>query len=217
MAYHETSLFQNRIEAGELLAEKLARYKNDPGIVLAVPRGGVPVAYPIALKWGFPMELILTKKISHPGHKEYAIGAASLTDYFIHPQHKVSEEYIQQELTRIRARLKEMQKIFLQADTPADLRGKTVIIVDDGIATGHTIAATIQLLRQQHPQKIIVAVPVAPSASVRQLAKEVDEVITLQTPHDFYGVGAYYKDFTQVSDAEVLHYLDLLKTMRKAG
>src|SRR4026209_2813919 len=99
-------MFRNRIEAGKMLAEKLKKYKNDPGVVLAVPRGGVPVAYVVARELGFPIEVILTKKIGHPMHKEYAIGAASLTDYFVIPHENVSQEYIQQELLRIRSRLK---------------------------------------------------------------------------------------------------------------
>src|SRR6188474_514256 len=130
-------MFRDRIEAGILLAKKLKKYKNDKGIVLAVPRGGVPVAYAVARELNFPIELVLTKKIGHPGNKEYAIGAASLSDYFIVPHEEVSEEYIQKELLDIRRRLKEMHRKFMGDREPESLEGKTIIVIDDGIATGN--------------------------------------------------------------------------------
>ena len=111
-------MFFDRIHAGELLAAELKKYKNDPGIVLAVPRGGVPVAYAVAKELGFPIEVILTKKIGHPFNKEYAIGAASLSDYFIIPHENVTEEYIQHELKRVRSRLKEMYSRFMGDKNP---------------------------------------------------------------------------------------------------
>lgn len=210
-------MFQNRIEAGLLLAAKLRKYKNDPGIVLAVPRGGVPVAYAVAKELGFPIEVILTKKIGHPMNKEYAIGAASLTDYFILPHENISEEYIQQEVEKIRTRLKEMYKIFMGDREPENLKGKTAIVIDDGIATGNTLMGTINVLRKSKPGKIVIAVPVASKSAVNKLSSEVDEVIALLIPEEFYGVGAFYEDFEQVSDEEVMLYLDKLRELRKAG
>ena len=210
-------MFQNRIEAGLLLAAKLRKYKNDPGIVLAVPRGGVPVAYAVAKELGFPIEVILTKKIGHPMNKEYAIGAASLTDYFIIPHENVSEEYIQQEVERIRTRLKEMYKIFMGDREPESLEGKTVIVIDDGIATGNTLMGTVNVLRKSKPGKIIIGVPVASKSAIQKLSKEVDEVVAVLIPEEFYGVGAFYEDFEQVSDEEVNFYLDKLRELRKAG
>lgn len=210
-------MFRNRIEAGKMLAEKLKKYKNESGIVLAVPRGGVPVAYAIARELGFPIEVILTKKISHPMHKEYAIGAASLTDYFVIPHENVSEEYIQQELLRIRSRLKEMYIRFMGDREPEDLKGKTVIVIDDGIATGNTLLGTINVLRKSNPAKIVIGVPVASQSAVQKLSEEVDEVVAILIPDVFYGVGAFYEDFEQVSDEEVMFYLDKLRELRKAG
>jgi putative phosphoribosyl transferase len=209
-------MFQNRIEAGLLLAAKLRKYKNDPGIVLAVPRGGVPVAYAVAKELGFPIEVILTKKIGHPMNKEYAIGAASLTDYFIVPDENISEEYIQQEVERIRSRLKEMYKIFMGDMEPESLEGKTVIVIDDGIATGNTLMGTVNVLRKSKPGKIIIGVPVASKSAIQKLSKEVDEVVAVLIPEEFYGVGAFYEDFEQVSDEEVNFYLDKLRELRKA-
>ena len=210
-------MFRDRAHAGLLLAAKLRQYKNDTGIVLAIPRGGVPVAYAVAKELGFPIEVILTKKIGHPVNKEYAIGAASLTDYFIIPHENVSEEYIQQELKDIRARLKEMYKSFMGDQQPEKLEGKTVIVIDDGIATGNTILGTIQVLQKSKPGKIIIAVPVASQSAVQKLSKVADEVITVVTPEVFYGVGAFYEDFEQVSDEEVMFYLEKLRKWRKAG
>jgi predicted phosphoribosyltransferase len=203
--------FINRIEAGKQLAGRLKKYKNDPVILLAVPRGGVPVAYAVAKETGLPLELILTKKIGHPGNKEYAIGAASLTDYFIIPHENVSQDYIKKEVERIRLRLKEMYVNFKSTLDFGSLYGKTVIIIDDGVATGNTLLATVKLIRKSNPAKIVIAVPVASESAVQKLAEEADEVITLFVPAVFYGVGAFYDNFEQVSDEEVLFYLNQLK------
>jgi len=183
-------MFRDRIEAGLLLAEKLRKYKNDPGVVLAVPRGGVPVAYAVAKELGFPLEVILTKKIGHPMNKEYAIGAASLTDHFIIPHENVTDEYIQQELKRVRSRLKEMYVRFMGNKEPENLEGKTVIVIDDGIATGNTLMGTVNVLRKSNPGKIIIGVPVASRDAFDKLSKEVDEVVAVLEPEQFYGVGA---------------------------
>jgi predicted phosphoribosyltransferase len=210
-------MFRDRIEAGELLAAKLKKYKNTSGVVLAVPRGGVPVAYAVAKELGFPIEVVLTKKIGHPMNKEYAIGAASLTDYFVMPHENVSEKYIQEELKLIHANLKRMYAHFMGDKEPVNIQGKTVIVVDDGIATGNTLLGTIHVLRKSKPGKIVIGVPVASKSAVEKLYAEVDEVVAVMVPEKFYGVGAFYEDFEQVSDEEVLFYLDKLRELRKAG
>ena len=210
-------MFKDRIEAGVLLAAKLKKYRNDTGVILAVPRGGVPVAYAVARELGFPIDVVLTKKVGHHMNKEYAIGAASLTDYFIIPHEKVSEQYIEQELKNIRIRLREMYKRFMGDKEPEKLEGKTVIVIDDGIATGNTILGTVHVLRKSNPRKIIIGVPVASDSAVRKLSKEVDEIVTVLIPEEFYGVGAFYEDFEEVSDEEVMFYLDRLRELRKAG
>ncbi|HJS54963.1 MAG TPA: phosphoribosyltransferase family protein [Chitinophagaceae bacterium] len=210
-------MFRDRIEAGILLAAKLKKYKNDKGIVLAVPRGGVPVAYAVAMELNFPIELVLTKKIGHPANKEYAIGAASLYDYFIVPHEEVSEEYIQKELSEIRSRLKEMHRKFMGDREPEALEGKTIIVIDDGIATGNTLLGSVKVLRKSKPGKIVIAVPVASESAVERLSEEVDEVVTILIPEVFYGVGAFYEDFREVTDEEVSFYLDKLRELRQAG
>lgn len=208
-------MFQDRIEAGFQLAAKLKKYKDKQGVVLAVPRGGVPVAYVVAKELGLPMEVVLTKKIGHPLNKEYAIGAASLNDYFIIPHENVSEAYIQEELQKVRIRLKEMNTLFMGKNENEKLEGNTLLVIDDGIATGNTILGTVNLLRKRKPAKIIIAVPVASINAVEKLSREVDEVIAVFIPDEFYGVGAFYNDFGQVGDEEVLFYLDKLKQHRK--
>lgn len=210
-------MFQNREEAGLLLANKLKKFKNKEGVILAVPRGGVPVAYEVAKELGLPLEVIMTKKIGHPGNKEYAIGAASLTDYFVIPHDNVSEEYVETEVKIIRNRLKEMYRKFMGDREPENLKGKTVIVIDDGIATGNTLLGTINVLRKSNPLSIIIAVPVASVAAIEKLSKEADEMVVVLIPEKFYGVGSFYEDFEQVSDEEVIFYLDKLKVLRKAG
>ena len=179
-------MFRDRIEAGLLLAAKLKKYKNDAGVVLAVPRGGVPVAYSVAMELGLP-------------HAD------------------VSDQYVGRELEHIRARLREMYKRFMGDKEPESLEGKTVIVIDDGIATGNTILGTVNVLRKSKPAKIVIGVPVASQSAVQKLSKEVDEVVAVLIPDEFYGVGAFYEDFDQVSDEEVMFYLDKLRELRKAG
>jgi putative phosphoribosyl transferase len=208
-------MFRNRTEAGLLLASKLKKYQYDPGVILAVPRGGVPVAYMVAKELGFPLEVILTKKIGHPMNPEYAIGAASLTDYFVVPHDDVSQDYIDNEVVKIRKKLKEMYIKFMGDKTPENLKGKTVIVIDDGVATGNTLLSTIDVIRKSDPSKIVIAVPVAPETAVSKLSKAVDDVVVVMVPESFYGVGSFYEDFEQVSDEEVAYYLNKLRELKK--
>jgi predicted phosphoribosyltransferase len=201
-------MFIDRFDAGEQLAEKLIKFRNVPGVVLAVPRGGVPVGFIIARQLGLPIDLILTKKIGHPLNKEFAIGAANLTDHFIVERDDISPEYIEQELIRIRMNLKDMYKRYMGEMPPQNLEGKTVIVVDDGIATGNTILGTVNLLRKSKPAKIVVAAPVASLSAVEKLKKEIDEVVVVLIPEYFSGVGAFYENFDQVEDDEVMWCLD---------
>ena len=200
--------FIDRLDAGEQLADKLNKYKNTPGIVLAIPRGGVPVGYVVARNLGLPLDLLLTKKIGHPSNKEYAIGAVSLTDRYVVPHNDVSQAYIEEETERVRARLLEMQQKFREGRPLTALKGQILIIVDDGIATGNTLMAAIGMLRRQEPARIVVAVPVAPRDSIQRLREVADEVVCVHIPGDFYGVGSFYDNFDQVSDETVLEFID---------
>ena len=200
-------MFHDRKEAALLLVTKLKKYKNEDCIVLGIPRGGVPVAYIIAKELNLPLDIVLTRKIGHPMNKEYAIGAASIDDYFIEEEEYVTDEYIKEIVKLVQDRLKEMQVKFKGSSENLELKGKTVIIVDDGIATGNTIIAAIRLLRKSIPNKIIVAVPVSSSSAIERISKEADEVISILVPYDFHGVGQFYESFETVRDEEVKKYL----------
>lgn len=204
-------MFHNRSEAGTLLAEKLRKYQGMPGVLLAVPRGGVPVAYEVATKLNLPLDIVLIKKLGHPLNKEYAIGAVGLHDIFISPGTDVSELYIQDQALKIRSRLLVMKKLFMEGKEPENIAGKTIIIIDDGVATGNTLLATIRILRKSQPAKIIVAAPVISKKAAEILSTEADEVIAVMIPETFYGVGLFYNDFSQVTDEEVVECLEKLK------
>ena len=210
-------MYYDRLDAGLILAKALEKYRNDPGVVLAVPRGGVPVAFVVARELGFPLDILLTKKIGHPVNSEYAIGAISLTDKFIVPHEDVSQEYIDAETARIRTRLREMYTKFKGDKEPEPLDNKTVIIIDDGIATGNTLLSTINMLRKSNPAKIVIAVPVASESSIEKLSTLVDDIVCPLVPETFFGVGAFYRNFNQVSDAEVMEYMDKFRELKKAG
>lgn len=201
-------MFHDRLEAGLLLVKKLRKYKGENCVILGVPRGGIPVAYIIATELDLPLDIVLSRKIGHPMNKEYAIGAASLNNYFIEEEEYVSNEYIKEEVQTVQKRLNEMKLKFKGDKVDIELEGKTVIIVDDGIATGNTLLAAIRLLRKSKPDKIIVAVPVASNSAVEKISKEADEVITIIVPYDFHGVGQFYESFDTVNDDEVTEYLN---------
>lgn len=201
-------MFKDRYQAATLLTKELEKYKNTNGIILAVPRGGVPVGYVVAKDLNLPLDLILSKKIGHPRNPEYAIGSVSLSGIYVDENvTDVSMEYIQKEADRLLKVLHEKSKLYTGNRAPTDFTNKTVIIVDDGIATGNTILATIDSLRKSKPKEIIVAVPVAPSSTVRKLSQYVDELICLYVPENFQSVGQFYDDFSQVDDTEVIRLM----------
>ena len=200
-------IFQDRIDAAFKLIPLLKKYQGENGIVVAVPRGGVPIGYCIAREFGFPLEIMLTKKIGHPSSAELAIGAVSLDGEVVDTRYDVPEDYIREEVKKIRQSLQDRYKNFMGNVQPLDLAGKTVILVDDGIATGNTVIAAIHLIRKKQPAKIIVAVPVAPVKSAARLSELVDDFICPHIPEIFFGVGQFYYDFLQISDEQVLQYL----------
>lgn len=204
-------MFTDRIDAGFALAEKLKKYSRMEGVILAVPRGGIPIGYVVAKRTGLPMDLLMTKKIGHPQNREYAIGAVSLTDSFLLPHIGVSSTYIKAETEHIRKRLREMRLKFMGTAEPLPMKGKTVIIVDDGVATGNTLLSTINMIRKEGPARIVIAVPVASRSAAGKLSAVADEFISVLIPDEFYGVGGFYTDFHQVTDDEVLYYLNELR------
>ena len=195
--------FIDRQDAAIQLTTRLEKYKNDDSVILAVPRGGVPIGYHLAKQFNFPLDLLMTKKLGHPGNEEFAIGAVGLEDNVVEESKGISPEYIEKEASNIRKQLKERYKNFMGERQPIDVRNKTIIVVDDGVATGRTILATLKMLRGKHPKKLIVAVPVASQEAAERIRQEVDDFICLYTPFPFYGVGRFYHDFSQTSDEEV--------------
>lgn len=201
-------IIENRETAAVLLASLLeSKYKGKDGVVLAIPRGGVPVAAPIARKLGMPLEVALTKKIGHPTNPEFAIGAVSLKSMVVDKRAEVPEEYIDLEVARIRQSLEQKYKLFMGDRKHIPLKDKIVIIVDDGIATGKTLQATVELVRTEQPGKIVIAVPVAPYEVLERFKELVDDVVCLLVPPYFQAVGQFYATFTQTSDEEVIRLL----------
>lgn len=201
--------FENRKQAGKLLAEQLAHYQHHNGIIMAIPRGGVPVAFEINKMLGWPLELMLTKKLGHPTHKEYAIGAVGFNEMILVPHPEVSEEYIKSETDFIRNKLRNMKQKYMGKREPEAVHGKMALIVDDGIATGNTILAAIAILRKEEASKIIVAVPVAARNAIEKMKPVTDELVVLHQPQEFSGVGRFYYDFNQVTDEEVIQLLNV--------
>lgn len=200
--------FKNRSEAAQSLIPFLEKYRNEHDVVIAVPRGGLPIAYEIAKEFNSPLELFMSKKIGHPANEEFAIGAVSMEDYIVDDLTDVPHTYIHSQVIKIREALKERYKKFMGNRAPIDLNNKVVIIVDDGVATGHTILAAIKMIRHKGARKIVVAVPVASQIAVEKIKEEADDFICLYTPEPFIGVGLHYIDFNQVSDEEVIELLN---------
>lgn len=202
-------MFKDRIDAGIQLAHKLLPYKDKEVVVLAIPRGGLPIGVIVAKTLQAPLDVALSKKIGHPFNREYAIGAVSLENIILKDVSGVHKSYIAEETERIREKLKKRYQQYHQSRQPEDLKDKVVIIIDDGIATGNTIRVTAELVRAQKPKKVIVAIPVAPGSAIISLegSSHIDQVICLQTPSDFMAVGQFYEVFDQVSDEEAIKLL----------
>ena len=201
-------IFKNRKEAGEILAGKLLKFNSKDTIVLAVPRGGVPVGFEVARLLQVPLEPIMIKKIGHPANKEYAIGATSMDEFFIASQEHIPKEYIDAELVLIRKWLTEMYSKFMGQKKPTNLKGMNVILVDDGMATGHTMMATLHVVKKSLPNQIIVAIPVASNNAVKLVKTLANVVVCIYIPDEFYGVGSFYEDFDQLTDKEVIGFFN---------
>ena len=202
-------ILKDRIEAGLLLSEKLKKYQNSNTIVLAVPRGGVPVGYVIAKNLHLPLDIVLSKKIGHPNNKEFAIGAVSSDSMILDEHPNIPRKYIDSEIIRLRQLMKHKYELYMGNRKPLDVKGKNIILVDDGIATGNTLLASINMLRKKNPAKIIVATPVIPYENVPVFEKNTDEFIYLIASKYFTGVGGFYEVFNQVEDTEVIELLRL--------
>jgi putative phosphoribosyl transferase len=204
--------YRDRRDAGRALAEQLSHYKGCSDlIVLALPRGGVPVAYEVAHALGAPLDVFVVRKLGYPGQEEYAIGAiASGGVQVLNPFaiDGVSELQLGHILARERAELARREALYRGSKPPVDVRGRTVIVVDDGLATGSTMRAAVAALRQRDPARLIVAVPVGAEDTCQQLRSEADEVVCPSTPSPFRAVGLWYQEFPQTSDEEVHRLLE---------
>lgn len=206
-------IYENRNEAGRMLASTLQEYKQRSDvIVLALPRGGVPVGYEVASELGLQLDVFVVRKLGTPGQEELAMGAVASGGTVVVNEEVVRalgiatetvEGIVRREITEVERRERE----FRGERAVVEVAGKTVILVDDGLATGSTMRAAIAALKAQYPAKIVVAVPVAAAATCTRIRDEVDEIVCLQTPSDFFAVGEWYKDFRQTTDEEVRELL----------
>jgi predicted phosphoribosyltransferase len=206
-------LYQDRSEAGRLLATKLTAYAHRQDVlVLALPRGGVPVAYEVAKALHAPLDVFVVRKLGVPGHEELAMGAIAtgdvcvLNEQVVHMLH-ISDSVIDAVAAEERRELERREHLYRDNRPPPDVHDCIVILVDDGLATGATMRAAVAALRQQHPARMVVAVPVAAPSTCEEFSTEVDEIICAQTPIPFFGVGYWYVDFSQTTDKEVYDLL----------
>src|SRR5882724_8798784 len=205
--------FRDRSEAGRLLASKLAAYVNQPDVlVLALPRGGVPVAYEVARALGAPLDVFVVRKLGVPGHEELAMGAVAtggvrvLNDQVVRALH-IPDYVIDAVASREQQELARRERLYRGGRPPPDVGGRTAILVDDGLATGATMFAAIEALRKQNPARIVVAVPTASPDTSEEMKRRADEVICAITPEPFHAVGRWYRDFSQTTDEEVADLL----------
>src|SRR3981081_1692332 len=202
-------LFRDRREAGRLLAAKLSGYANRPDLlVLALPRGGVPVAYEVARALGAPMDVFVVRKLGVPGYEELAMGAVATGGVGVRNDTLIDrlglhEQIVEAVAARELQELARRERLYRRGRPPPDVRGRTVILVDDGLATGATMHAAIQALRRQNPARIVVAVPTASPDTCEEMKTQADEVICAITPEPFHAVGRWYRDFSQTTDEEV--------------
>jgi putative phosphoribosyl transferase len=207
--------FKDRREAGRQLATQLLQYKDQQPLVLALPRGGVPVGYEVAVALDAPLDIVVVRKLGAPGQPELGIGAVVDGD---HPQSvlnddlmsvlHVSRAYLQRQVALELQEIRRRQECYRRGKPAVPIAGRTVIVVDDGIATGGSIRAALRGARRAHPRRLILAVPVAPPETIAALQNEADTVVCLSTPAMFRAVGQFYDTFTQTSDEEVIELLD---------
>lgn len=206
-------IFSDRQDAGRQLAVQLEFLKNEPGvIVLGIPRGGVVVAAEVARALNAPLDIFLAHKLGAPFNPELAIGAITssgeiwLDDGLVR-ELRISPKEIEREAEIQRQEIERRTSVYRQDRLPIDVTNKTVVLIDDGIATGSTVLASLRALRQQNPSRLILAIPVGPAETTDRLVSECDQVIVLSTPEPFYAVGRFYERFAQTSDEEVIELL----------
>ena len=203
--------YDNRCQAGRVLAGRLMHYRGRPHLlVLGLPRGGVPVAAEVALALDAPLDVWVVRKLGFPGHEEYAVGALASGGVRVMnplPGMRIPPDSLATVVAREQAELVRRETLYRGQHPAAALRGRTVIVVDDGLATGATMRAALLAVRQQQPERLVLAVPVGAADSCRALQDAADEVVCAATPEPFHAVGLWYRDFAQTSDEEVRELL----------
>ena len=206
--------FNNRSQAGEVLAEKLTAYQGRSDVVvLALPRGGVPVAWEVAEKLQAPLDVFLVRKLGVPGHEEFAMGAIAsggvcfVNEGTVEALH-LSRAVVDRVIEREQEELRREEQLYRRNEPMVEIEGRVVILVDDGLATGASMRAAVMAVRLHRPARIVVAVPVAAYEVYRSFTGEVDEVVCGETPDPFFAVGEWYEDFRQISDEEVQGMLE---------
>ena len=201
-------MYEDRIDAGERLAEALKAQAGPGTVILAIPRGGVVVGEVIARTLGVPLDVVVPRKVGAPGNAELGIGAVApgvrVLDPWLIERLGVSEEYLEREIAAQEAETIRRLEAYRAGRPPVDLHGRTAIVVDDGVATGGTAVAALRWARAQGAATVVLAVPVAPPQTLQRLRREADEVVALETPEPFFAVGEWYRSFDQTSDEEVI-------------
>jgi len=213
--------FADRRDAGAKLAAKLAAYRGKQPVILAIPRGGVIIGAVLAAELGGSLDVVFSRKIGLPANPEFAVGAVSEDGALLYEelpaQYGVDEAYLRTEVERQKAAMHRRRELYAGGREPLPVHGQTVIITDDGIATGYTTEAAIIAVRRREPARLVLAVPVAPPDIFERLTPLVDEAVCLLAPTSFYAVGMFYRDFTQVEDAEVIELLGKAAAHRPGG
>jgi predicted phosphoribosyltransferase len=202
-------IFNNRKHASKLLVEKLKEGDFTADFIAAIPRGGVPIGIGISEELGIPLKLLFVRKLGHPFNPEYAIGAVSETGLFINEGNNYGHEFLKESIKKERERISEMKKLFDNTLGSLDVKDKSILLTDDGIATGTCMMLAIRELHELGAKKITIAVPVCPYNTAKKLQKEPVRLIALHLPIGFLGIGAYYKDFEQLSDDQVIEFMSM--------
>ncbi len=205
-------MFTDRVEAGRKLAGALSQFRGKDVVVLGIPRGGVVVANEVAKALDAPLDVVVTRKIEAPGEPEYALGAVTQEGDVIMDRQAAeslgaTKEYLDDQVRKKREEVRDRMEKLRGASPYPELKGKVVIIVDDGIATGSSVEAAVMSVKKRHPSEVVVAVPVAPADAVETLSEDGTKVICLERPRSFLAIGEFYRDFGQVEDIEVKRIL----------
>lgn len=205
-------MFEDRADAGRRLAGALSHLEGEDVVMLGIPRGGVVVAAEVARTRGWPLDIVIPRKVRAPGNQELGLGAVApgvrVLDERMIRSLRVAPDYLENEIAIEEEEIRRRSEAYRAGRPPLDLRGKVAVIVDDGVATGGTATAAVRWARAQGASRVVLAIPVAPAEAMANLAKEADEVVCLATPEPFYAVGQWYAHFPQTSDHEVIRLLE---------